>query len=172
MGISYRKIGDIEKAKEAYFKAIEINPDSRIAYNNLGFLYSKENDYPNAIKNFEQAIKVDSDFSISSYNNLFWIQLLTKQKLDNNLEKEYIKKFKNKELDNFSSYELYKILDKIINHDTTVRKDINNWKVKYTNKKLRLFSLKRIESWAHKLDDKETSKKILKFLNEIESYYI
>lgn len=171
MGVAYRKNNNIEESKKSYKKAIEINPDSRIAYNNLGFLYLLEKDIKSAIINFKQAIKVDPDSSIVSYNNIFRIQLMSDGKIDENLEKEYLLKFKDKELEHFSTYELYNILFKVIQKEE-INTDLNIWKTKYKNYKFRQFSLKELKAWAIEYENESISKKLVDVITNIEEYYI
>ena len=171
MGVAYRRNNDIKEAKESYKKAIEINPDSRIAYNNLGFLYLLEKNIETAIENFKQAIKVDPDSSIASYNNIFRVQLMSTGKIDQNLEEEYLIKFEDKGLDHFSSYELYKILFKVI-EGKEISNDLESWKFKYNNSKFRQFSIDELKEWAIEYKDKSISKKLVTVIASIEQYYI
>jgi len=171
IGVAYRKNNNIEEAKNSHKKAIEINPDSRIAYNNLGFLYLLEKDIESAIKNFKQAIRVDPDSAISSYNNIFRIQLMSKGTIDKNLEKTYLLKFKDKGLDQFSTYELYKIFFKVIQKEE-INSDLKAWKIKYNDYKFRQFSIKELKEWAIEYENKNISKILVDIIESIENHYI
>jgi len=171
IGVAYRRNNDIKEAKKSYKEAIKINPDSRIAYNNLGFLYLLENDIETAIENFKHAIRVDPDSSIASYNNIFRVQLMSTGKIDQNLEEEYLIKFEDKGLDHFSSYELYKILFKVIEGEE-ISNDLESWKFRYSDSKFRQFSINELKKWAIEYKDKSISKKLVAVIASIEQYYI
>ncbi len=52
-------------------KAIELNPQSAIAYNNLGVAYTMLQQYQNGIDACTKALQIDSDFQLAK-NNLAW----------------------------------------------------------------------------------------------------
>ena len=65
------KLQDEDKNLEAieeYSKAIELNPDYELAYNNRGLAYYNLNEYETAIRDYNRAIKVEPDFAFAYYN--------------------------------------------------------------------------------------------------------
>ena len=63
---------EYDKAIKNLDKAIEINPDNSLAYNNLGFIYSEQKDFENAISKYKIAIEKGNTIA---YNNLGTIYL-------------------------------------------------------------------------------------------------
>lgn len=55
--------GEYEKAIDNYTKAIEINPEDAMAYNNRGVAYHKLEQYENAISDLTKAIEIHSEES-------------------------------------------------------------------------------------------------------------
>ena len=68
LGIVYEKMKNFIKAKEAYIKAIELEPGSLDAIYNLGLVYTELREYDNAIKCFTQIIEEDPEDSNSYFN--------------------------------------------------------------------------------------------------------
>ncbi len=60
--------GDFEGAIKKYKKAINLNRDLDVTYNNLGDLYYKKGDYALAVENFKKALKIKR--RAAYYNNL------------------------------------------------------------------------------------------------------
>ena len=69
LGKKYFLEKNYEKAKEAYEKAIELDPKDARAYNNLANVYYEEKDYEKAKEAYEKAIELDPNFA-GAYNNL------------------------------------------------------------------------------------------------------
>jgi len=67
-GTVYREQGEFDKAIAEYTKAIELDPDLAIAYNNRGCAYSWKKDYENAIADLSKAIELDP-MQASAYMN-------------------------------------------------------------------------------------------------------
>jgi len=68
-GWNYEQGGNYEKAKESYFKALDIDPDHIYAHNNLGVLYMNiDKDYAKAAYHFLAALEVQPDYSYPIYN--------------------------------------------------------------------------------------------------------
>ncbi|MBN1498904.1 MAG: tetratricopeptide repeat protein [Spirochaetes bacterium] len=68
---SYMKTGNEVRAEEYYLRAATADNDGRISslsYSNLGGLYLKNNDYPQAAKYLERAIKLAPNDSSNYYN--------------------------------------------------------------------------------------------------------
>jgi tetratricopeptide (TPR) repeat protein len=61
-GLAWDLSGNLEKAREDYTKAIEINPAYANAYNNLGNIKSKQGDYAGAIEDYSRAISLNGLF--------------------------------------------------------------------------------------------------------------
>jgi len=70
LGIAYEEIGEYEKAKENYFKAINFDPTSPRfeAYNNLGIVFLKQKKYDEAIFYFKEALKLNKNYPITIIN--------------------------------------------------------------------------------------------------------
>lgn len=58
----YMQKGEMLLAYSAYKKAITLNPNDYLAYYYLGDYYRKVNKYPNAIKAYQEVIKIDKKF--------------------------------------------------------------------------------------------------------------
>jgi len=168
----FRVNKNIEEAIILYEKAIEINPDSSLAYNSLGILYDLEKkDILKAIYLFKKAINIDSDLSsvAYAYSNIFRIELLYNKHLDKAFEKEFLQKFKNKDVDAFANYELYKILFKIATNQEE-KEDIHNWKIKYKHLSSSYFLMKSLIKWAEEQEDEDISKKLVDTLKYIDEF--
>lgn len=59
------------KSIDPLLKAIELNPNSAIAYNNLGVAYTMVQQYRNGIDACTKALQIDSSFQLAK-NNLKW----------------------------------------------------------------------------------------------------
>ena len=60
--------GDLDGALADYDKAIELNPDYVVAYNNRGFTKSKKGDLDGALADCDKAIELNPDYAVA-YNN-------------------------------------------------------------------------------------------------------
>ena len=76
LGIAYYKTGQLKNASEAYEKAIELDADYALAYNNIGNIYlavymknQERIAYDLAVRNFKKAIELDPELA-SAYNGL------------------------------------------------------------------------------------------------------
>jgi arylsulfatase A-like enzyme/Flp pilus assembly protein TadD len=76
LGIAYYKSGQLKNALEAYSKAIELDADYALAYNNIGNIYlavymknQERVAYNTAVGNFKKAIELDPELA-SAYNGL------------------------------------------------------------------------------------------------------
>lgn len=69
LGVVYRRLGRFDEALICQKKAIEINPNYAVAYNNLGLLMHEAFKKPeSAIKAYEKAIEIDPNFDNAYYN--------------------------------------------------------------------------------------------------------
>ncbi len=83
-GIQFEKLGELQKALEAYKKADQVFPNSATLVNNLAFLQYKLALYQDAERNFKRSISFDKDFA-ASYNN-FGLLKQTTGNLDSALQ--------------------------------------------------------------------------------------
>jgi tetratricopeptide (TPR) repeat protein len=68
-GLSYEETGAaIERAIEAYRKAVELNPAAAGALVNLGTIYYRQRKYAEAELQYTRAIEVDSSYPLAHYN--------------------------------------------------------------------------------------------------------
>lgn len=68
LGIVYEKMKQFSKAREAYEKAIDIEPESMDAIYNLGLVYTELKEYDKAVDCFKQVIESDNMDSNSYFN--------------------------------------------------------------------------------------------------------
>lgn len=68
LGLSCDRIGDTEGARAYYKKALEIDSEFALAWNNLGVTYFIENDFLSAKVNFEKALKINNSDPDTWYN--------------------------------------------------------------------------------------------------------
>lgn len=61
-GMAWERADNLEKAREDYEKAIEVNPDYANAYNNRGNIKSKQRDYDGAMADYNRAIGLNGQF--------------------------------------------------------------------------------------------------------------
>ena len=69
IGHLYQKDGEEKKALSAYDKVISLKPDYAKAYNNRGVIKKRFSRFEDAIKDYDEAIRLRSDFSYSGYYN-------------------------------------------------------------------------------------------------------
>ena len=67
-GITWREMGEYEKAIADYTKAIQINPEYAKAYNSRGLAWKKQGNYDKAIADYTKAIEINPRDPIF-YNN-------------------------------------------------------------------------------------------------------
>ncbi len=68
-GLALEETGaPIEKAIEAYNRAVELNPSAAGALVNLGTIYYRQRKYEEAERHYERAIAVDSNYPLAHYN--------------------------------------------------------------------------------------------------------
>ena len=67
-GDSFVKLEQWDEAIAAYSKAIIIDPQYIVAYNNRGFAYAQKGYYDKAITDYTKAIEIDPEYA-RAYNN-------------------------------------------------------------------------------------------------------
>jgi tetratricopeptide (TPR) repeat protein len=67
-GMAWARADNLEKAREDYEKAIEVNPDYANAYNNRGNIKSKQKDYAGAMADYDRAIGLNGLFVEAHFN--------------------------------------------------------------------------------------------------------
>jgi len=87
-GLEYQRIGDIDSALALYQKAVEIDPQYSVVYNDLGVLFDAKGMIDRAEENYLKAIAVQPNF-LSPYTNL---AILYEAKRDLNKAAFYWKK--------------------------------------------------------------------------------
>ena len=87
-GLEYQKIGDIDNALVFYQKAVEIDPQYSVVYNDLGVLFDAKGMIDRAEENYLKAIAIQPNF-LSPYTNL---AILYETKRDLNKAAFYWKK--------------------------------------------------------------------------------
>ncbi len=68
-GIYGQHLGNMELAKAYLLKALELNPHNYNTVQNLGIVFARERNYPQAVKYFKKAIEIDPG-SENAYRNL------------------------------------------------------------------------------------------------------
>ena len=68
LGILYLKLKSVKQAEQSLQKAIELNPENRIAYNYMGIIYRKLGRFDEAEKAYLKAIELDNDYSYAHLN--------------------------------------------------------------------------------------------------------
>jgi type IV pilus biogenesis/stability protein PilW len=69
LGISYLNDNNMQPAFVEFQKALELNPKDKEIHQALGVIYlTKLEDYPKAIKHFEEALDIDENFSEAANN--------------------------------------------------------------------------------------------------------
>ncbi len=67
-GLIALRRGNDKLAKEHFIKALRYNQEQAQAYNNLGYVYFKSQEYGKAHDNFQRALKVNPDYIEARYN--------------------------------------------------------------------------------------------------------
>ena len=74
-GSLFKKLGQVEKAKEYYTKAVELDPQNENFYDSIGYLYLDTDDNGSAVTNFIRCLEINNKnvdatlgLSIAYYN--------------------------------------------------------------------------------------------------------
>jgi Flp pilus assembly protein TadD len=68
LGIAHHRAGDLAAAEEQLRKALEINPDHPVAYNELGIVYRKSGRFADARRSYEAALAIYPGFHFARRN--------------------------------------------------------------------------------------------------------
>ncbi len=68
LGVSWESTGNLEKAKSELLASLAKRPNSPEVYNNLGSVYGKLGDKPNALASFEKAVLLRPNYAIARFN--------------------------------------------------------------------------------------------------------
>ena len=74
LGIAYYKTKQPEKAIQAYYQALKMNPDHGLIYSNMGAAYMQLKQYDEAQKYWKKAISLNPKL-FDAYNNLIAVSL-------------------------------------------------------------------------------------------------
>ena len=99
----FKGLGEFQKSKSCYEKAIQINPDYAEAHNNLGAVFKELGEFQKAISCYEKAIQINPDYA-DAYDNLGSI-LVSLKKFDEAI-KIYQQALRLKPGDKFISHKL------------------------------------------------------------------
>ena len=69
LGLSFRSLGETDKALESFYRALELQPHDAEIYNNIGLVFELQGNLDQAIDNFRKAIKNMPSYT-NAYNSL------------------------------------------------------------------------------------------------------
>ena len=145
LGAIYDKKSMLDKSIQAYNKAIELEPKVVGNYISMGYMYVDNNMYDEAIKAFKNAVN-NNDENHTSYHNIIALQLVTNQKLDNNIVESFKTKFSDDEK-SIAEFEILLILDEAKNNEDISDK-LENWTKSYAHIQDDYFSLNIEYEWV------------------------
>ncbi len=151
--------GDMNKSIESSMKAIEINSEFADAYDVLGRAYAAKEMYEIAFENYNKALKLNPDLK-HSYTNLFELQLIIHNKIDSQIEEEFINRFSTS-----MEFEMLKILENIVN-DKVV--DVFSWLDKYKYDKFD-WNFSELDNWIKNMQNKNMKEKLLEVVEIFKS---
>jgi len=67
-GLSHRRAGRLDAAIASYTKALQLNPQAPVLWNNRGFAYFSRKDYRKAVDDFRQALELNPRYVVSMKN--------------------------------------------------------------------------------------------------------
>ena len=161
-----------EKAIDYNKKAIEINPDRDLAYNNIGSIYLTQDKYLEAKKWYRDSLNINQNEW--GYLNLLRIYLFLGESFSIELEEKYSHFFKKNDTEEFTKYRMLKILENIVNSKYKDKEEIENivneWK--NTTKKLRHYFFSPLKSWALKKENLEIKNNLIYALKLFKTHRI
>jgi len=160
-----------EEAIEYNKKAIEINPDFELAYNNIASIYLMRHKYKKAREWYYLALKANKNEWV--YINLFRSYLILGEPFPKQLEEEYLLHINQKNPSVFSKYKMLKILQNIINNKYKNKKDIDdaiqNWAK--NNQIFRHYFFFILKTWIEKETDENKKENLQYALNLFDEYW-
>ena len=177
LAINYKKLEQYDKAIIEYENKLKLYekeqkeyPNKYIVemnyiYNSLGNLYYMGlRELDKARQYYQKVLQVNNKNS-SVFTNLYELQIITNQEINQAFEEVYIKTYQNKK-EEFIKYEMLKIIKDTAQNKKT---DIEVWKRKYKGVHLG-WSFKELEEWVKSLKDKEMKKRIEEVFEEFTKY--
>lgn len=136
-------------------KAININPDLELAYNNIGSIYKMKYEYEKALIWYNKSIDVNPNEWV--YINIFMMHLVLDRSFPKLIENEYTKNFTIEKSCYLVIYELLIILKELKKEKVKSTKRakilINAWTKKFKKKRIRYFSFRPLSHWVESEDD-------------------
>jgi tetratricopeptide (TPR) repeat protein len=78
-GAAYLRLKALDKAREAFNRALALNPDNADAHNGFGVIKTQKRDYTEAIRLFEKAISIESETAGYHFNLAITLNLQGKK---------------------------------------------------------------------------------------------
>jgi len=152
-------------------KAININPDLELAYNNIGSIYLMQNKYFESKDWYLKSLEINQAEWV--YLNLFRIYLLLDESIPKELENAYLSEFDNSSKD-FFKYKMIKIIEKISKNKYKTQDEINNeiQLLSSLKKKIRHYSFKPFYDWIEKKENSKIKENLIYALKIFEEYRV
>jgi len=152
-------------------KAININPDLELAYNNIGSIYLMQNKYFEAKDWYLKSLEINQAEWV--YLNLFRIYLLLDESIPKELENAYLSEFDNSSKD-FFKYKMIKIIEKISKNKYKTQDEINNeiQLLSSLKNKIRHYSFKPFYDWIEKKENSKIKENLIYALKIFEEYRV
>lgn len=175
-GVAYDILGDTNNAIRCYKRLLELNPHNDRAYNNLGVVYLFKKQYDKADEHFLKAIEINPHIGIR-YANLFESNLLSGKDFNNDLLKEFKKKFKN-DMVVRPMFDMLVVLKKVYNEEVKNPEEVHNllteWKNIYTPQIVNIIHrFEGIHNWVSEQPDgvvKDNLSIAMDFFDELEHH--
>ena len=162
LGHAYRNKAYYEKKYNLYKdsikynkRAIKINPDIDLAYNNIGSIYMMQKLYSDAKEWYETSFEINQNQW--GYNNLLRIYLFLDEKLPKKFRDRYDTLFDKKDTERYTVYKMLHILYDIRHNKYTSKDDIKeivkNWEL--NTQKLKYYFFNSLTEWAEHLETEE-----------------